>query len=91
MAVRPNEHRAIAVDAVRSVKATIGVADVSFRANRAGDKWRPQAIERHRGSPPGAIFRTREQHEMRADQVDGRNFLITAIEPDVGRPAPRPR
>src|SRR5258706_11037146 len=90
MAVRSNQYRAIRVDAISVVPVAVGVAEVAVLANSKGDEWRPRRADPLRGPSPCVAVAARQQHKVRAEQVDGRDLLAAALEPNMGRAAAGP-
>src|SRR5271165_6446678 len=90
MTVRSNQYRAICVDAVSFVPVAVGVAEIPVFSDRKDQEWWPRRADRLRSPPPCLAAGAGQQHEVRAEQVDGRDFLVTAREPDMGRAAAGP-
>src|SRR5450631_895529 len=90
MAVRPNQYRAIRVNAISVVPVAVGIAEVTVLANRKGDEWRPRRAYPLRGPSPRVAVAAGQQHKMRTEQVDGRDLLVATSEPDMGRAAAGP-
>src|SRR5882724_8139006 len=90
MAIWPDQHRAIGVDAVSIMPVAIEIAEVAVTADRVADERRPRRADRLRGLPPCVAVAAGEQHEVRAEQVDGGDMLMAARQPDVRRAAAGP-
>src|SRR5215470_5598089 len=91
MAIRPNQHRTISVYTVRIVPIAVAIDQIAILTDLKGRERRPGQIDRPSGPFPRIAATASEQHEARAEQVKGRDLLVDAFKPDMGRAAARPR
>src|SRR5690349_8496222 len=83
IAVGPDQHGAIDIDAVSGMPVAVGVADLAVRADHMRDQWRPRWRSRLRCALPCRATAASEQREVRAEQIEGRYLLIAAFDPDM--------
>src|SRR4051812_18771330 len=90
IAVGPDKNGAIGLDSVDLPPSPLGIGEFPAFADRMryqlGPVWRAEARS---GLHPCAAFRSSQQHETGAEQIDRRYALAVTFEPDMRRPTTR--
>src|SRR5439155_18130623 len=82
---------AVLADAIELGEAAARVGPLSLRADRAGVERHAETCARVGGGlGPAGAGRAREQREAPGEEIERRASLARALEPEVGRPVPRP-